>query len=84
MGGRCEKRPAGECCDAPCCKRARVELDAARAERATWQERAEAAAAELRGLRAEMRGRVETLDEELQPGAAALQQAALGLLDGKE
>ena len=54
MGGRWKKRPAGECCDQPCCKKARVELDKARAERATWQERAEAVAAELRGLRAEM------------------------------
>ena len=84
MGGRKAKRPAGECCDAPCCKEARAERDKARAERATWQERAETAAAELRELKAEMCGRVEALEEELQPGAAALQQAAIRLLDGRE
>ena len=83
-GSRIEKRPAGECCDAPCCKEARAERDKARAERATWQERAETAAAELRELKAEMCGRVEALEEELQPGAAALQQAAIRLLDGRE
>ena len=83
-GAQKKKRPAGECCGAPCCKKARAELEEARAERAVWQERAEAAAAELRGLKAEMHGRIEALEEELQHGAAALQQAALSLLDGKE
>ena len=38
----------------------------------------------MRELKAEMCGRVEALEEELQPGAAALQQAAIRLLDGRE
>ena len=83
-GERKEKRAVGECCDSSYCKKARAELEKAQVERDALRERAETAAAALRELKAESCRCVEALEEELQPGAAALQQAVISLLAGRE